>query len=144
MYGRTSSALLTMKCDVYVQENKQDPSTGAIMKAWIFHKTITCHVDVISHTGGTAGKDNTKTFSDTYVEEERYLLKTQERLSKRYRISNIRNRTGSVLFTEIDRIENPPTIFEIEAHHPRFDPLGNVLYYESNMRRVGVQTYDAV
>lgn len=143
MYAPTSQALLNMTCMVYSQENVQDQNTGAISKKWVATKNIICHLDVISHQG-SGTKDNNKTFDMIYTEEARYLLKTKEPLSKRMRIANIKNRSGQEIFMEMDKIDTPSTIFEIEAHHPRLDPLGNVLYYESNLRRVGVQTYDAV
>ena len=143
MYAPHSQALLNMTCLVYTQENVQDQNTGAISKKWVATKKILCHLDVISHQG-SATRDNNKTFDMLYFEEARYLLKTKEPLSKRMRISSIKNRSDQSLFVEIDRIDSPDTIFEIEAHHPRLDPLGNILYYESNLRRVGVQTYDAV
>lgn len=143
MYEPTSLALLNMTCIVYTQENAQDPNTGAITKKWVPNKKIICHLDVISHRGADTG-DNNKRFDMIYTEEARYLLKTKERLSKRMRVANIRNRSDEEIFIEIDKIDTPATIFEIEAHHPRLDPLGNLLYFESNLRRVGVQTYDAV
>lgn len=143
MYAPISQALLNMTCMVYTQENVQDPTTGAISKKWIPYKKILCHLDVISHQGAGVG-DNNKRFDMIYTEEARFLLKTKERLSKRMRIANIKNRSEEEIFIEMDKIDTPSTIFEIEAHHPRLDPLGNVLYFESNLRRVGVQTYDAV
>lgn len=143
MYAPVSQGLLNMTCMIYTQENSQDPTTGAITKKWVPYKKILCHLDVISHQG-SGTRDNNKEFDLPYVEEARYLLKTKERLSKRMRIANIKNRSDEEIFVEVDKIDTPSTIFEIEAHHPRLDPFGNVLYFESNIRRVGVQTYDAV
>lgn len=143
MYGPTSQGLLNMTCMVYTQENVQDQDTGAISKKWVPMKKILCHLDVISHAGADTG-DNNKNFGRVYTEEARYLLKTKEPLSKRMRISAIKNRSEKSIFLEIDKIDAPDTIFEIESHHPRLDPLGNILYYESNLRRVGVQTYDSI
>lgn len=143
MYCPTSHALLNMTCLVYTQENVQDQNTGAISKKWVATKKIICHLDIISHQGA-ATRDNNKSFDRVYTEEARYLLKTKEPLSKRMRIASIKNRSDESIFVEIDKIDAPDTIFEIEAHHPRLDPLGNILYYESNLRRVGVQTYDAI
>lgn len=143
MYAPISQALLNMTCMIYTQENVQDQNTGAISKQWVATKKVLCHLDVISHKGADTA-DNNKSFGTIYAEEARYLLKTKEPLSKRMRISAIKNRSDQSIFLEVDKINTPDTIFEIEAHHPRLDPLGNILYYESNLRRVGVQTYDAI
>jgi hypothetical protein len=138
MYGGISYGLLNMTCDVYVQKQSQDPNTGGIIRDWVFSKKIICHIDIITSTGA-ATPDNFKDFGFMYVEEEKIRLKTKDQLSKRFRITNIKNRSGEVVFSEKDKIDSPPTIFEIDSHHPRLDPLGNILYHESNLRRVGVQ-----
>lgn len=127
-----------MHCDIYTQQKTQDASHGTIVRDWVFSKNIECHIDIISTTG-TSISDNNKKFDLVYTEEEKIKLKTKVPLSKRFRITNIKNRSGEVLFVETDKIDNPPTIFEIESYHPRLDPFGNILFYESNLRRVGVQ-----
>ena len=142
VYGNVSIALLNMTADVYIQQNSQDPVTGQIKREWVFSKKIPCHIDIISSEGAST-PDNNKKFGEVYVQEERFRLKTKERLSKRTRLTNLKNRSGEVVFLENDQIDTPPTIFEIDSHHPRLDPLGNVLYYESNLRRAGVQSNEA-
>lgn len=137
-YGGASLALLNMTCDVYVQTQTQDVAHGTIVRDWTFSEKIPCHIDIIS-TSGASISDNNKTFGFVYVEEEKIKMKTKVILSKRFRITNIKNRSNEVIFLEQDKDGTPPTIFEIESHHPRLDPLGNILYYESNLRRVGVQ-----
>ena len=141
MYGSVSSALLNMYADVYVQENVQDEVSGEIKRDWVFSKKIICHIDIISSIGART-PDNNKIFGEKYTEDEKMRMKTKEPLSKRIRIVNIRNREGQTIFFEPDQLNTPPTIFEIESHHPRLDPLGYVLYYESNLRRVSVQSND--
>lgn len=130
-----------MTADIYVQKNYQDPVTGVIKREWVFEKKIQCHIDILSSTGASI-QDNNKEFGEKYVQEEKMRMKTKDRLSKRMRLQNFRNREGAELFVEYDQIDTPPTIFEIESHHPRLDPLGNVLYFETNLRRLGVQSND--
>lgn len=127
-----------MTADVYSQQNSQDPNTGAIIREWVFLKRIPCHVDIINSQGSST-PDNFKSFGAEYKQEEKIRLKTRDRLSKRMRISNIRNRTGEQIFIEFDQVDTPSTIFEIDSHHPRLDPLGNTLYFETNLRRLAVQ-----
>lgn len=137
-YGGASIALLNMTADVYTQQQTQDSTHGTINREWLFNKKIICHIDILT-TQGASIADNNKQFGFVYVEEEKIKMKTKDLLSKRFRITNIKNRAGELLFLEQDKIDSPPTVFEIESHHPRLDPLGNILYYESNLRRVGVQ-----
>jgi hypothetical protein len=138
MYGGIRDGLLNMTCDVYVQQKVQDAEHGGIKRTWVFDKKITCHIDIISSAGART-PDNNKNFGFIYIEEEKMRLKTKDPLSKRHRISNLKNRAGEVVFIENDKIDTPPTIFEIESYHPRLDPFGNILFYECNLRRVGVQ-----
>lgn len=141
IYGGVAQGLLNMTADIYFQENVQDKTTGIIKRSWRYDKTIICHIDIIT-TEGASTPDNNKNFDREYTQEERVRMKTKERLSKRMRVSNIKNRSGEILFQEFEQIDSPPTIFEIESHHPRLDPLGNVLYFETNLRRVSVQSND--
>jgi hypothetical protein len=137
-YGGAGMALLNMTADVYTQQQTQDAAHGTISRDWTFNKKVICHIDIIT-TSGTSISDNNKQFGFIYLEEEKIKMKTVELLSKRFRITNIKNRAGEIIFVEQDKIDSPPTIFEIESHHPRLDPLGNILFYESNLRRVGIQ-----
>ena len=139
MYGSISVGLMNMTADVYSQENEQDEKTGAIVRRWVFKQNIECFVDIFSHSGSTS-LENSKDFSDIYKEEAKYMLRTRIPLSKRFRLSNIKNRAGELLFMEQDQIDSPPTIFEIYSYHPRLDPFGHVMYYEANIRRVSVQS----
>lgn len=127
-----------MTADVYVQKNEQDPTTGAVTRRWVYSKRITCHIDIISSTGAST-PDNDKSFGKKYNEVEQVRMKSKDQLSKRFRITNIKNRAGEILFIEQDKIDSPPTIFEIKSYHPRLDPLGNILYYETNLMRTQVQ-----
>lgn len=133
-----AGSLLDMTLDVYVQEVIQDDNTGAIERSWVFVKTIPCHVDV-SKRERVVNPENGKFFSFEYAESDMHKLKTSEKLSKRMRVSNIKNKYGEVIFSE-DFLDPTPTIFEIDSSFPRLDPLGALMYYESGIRRVGVQS----
>jgi hypothetical protein len=139
MYGGIKYGLLNMTADIYKQQNVQDPESGAIKREWVYWKRIPIHIDIIS-TEGTSISDNYKSFTEQYNEVEKIKMKSVELLSKRYRVTNIVNKSGEKLFVENDQIDSPSTIFDIESHHPRLDPLGNVLFYESNLRRSQVQS----
>ena len=54
----------------------------------------------------------------------------------------IKNSKKEELYTELDRISEPSTIFEVYASHPIFDIYGNVQYFESHLKRTQVQSND--
>lgn len=141
MYGCIKTALFAMTADIYHQLTDQDENTGEIKRRWVTLKTIPCLVVPIRESGGSATSDN-KVFDKQYTEELEVKLHTNEKLNKRWRISSIKNVKGISLYTEIDRISNPDTIFEVYASHPIFDIFGNIQYYENHLKRVQVQLND--
>ena len=130
-----------MTADIYNQLADQDENTGEIKRRWVTLKTIPCLVVPIRESGGSATSDN-KVFDKQYTEELEVKLHTNEKLNKRWRVSSIKNVKGISLYTEIDRISNPDTIFEVYASHPIFDIFGNIQYYENHLKRVQVQLND--
>lgn len=130
-----------MTADIYHQLTDQDENTGEIKRRWVTLKTIQCLVVPIRESGGSATSDN-KVFDKQYTEELEVKLHTSEKLNKRWRVSSIKNIKGISLYTEIDRISNPDTIFEVYASHPIFDIFGNIQYYENHLKRVQVQLND--
>lgn len=141
MYGCLQGSVFTMTADIYYQISDQDESTNAITRRWIILKNISCSVIPIRESGGSATSDN-KTFGKNYVEELEVKMYTLEKLSKRWRVSGIRNSQKEELYTELDRISEPSTIFEVYASHPIFDMYGNVQYFENHLKRTQVQSND--
>lgn len=138
-------SIMNMKADVYKQQNIQDPSTGAIIREWVYYKTIACKVEPIK-VGGSSSRSDNKVYSKgpegEYSEKVQLKLKGLELLSKRWRIENIRSSDGQQVFIEIDQIDTPDTIFEVTAAHAVLDPFGKISYYESTLLRVQVQNND--
>jgi transcription initiation factor TFIIIB Brf1 subunit/transcription initiation factor TFIIB len=141
MYGCLQGSVFTMTADIYSQISDQDESTNAITRRWVILKNITCSVIPIRESGGSATSDN-KTFGKNYVEELEVKMYTLEKLSKRWRVSGIKNSQKQELYTELDRISEPSTIFEVYASHPIFDMYGNVQYFENHLKRTQVQSND--
>ena len=141
MYGCLQGSVFTMTADIYYQISDQDESTNAITRRWIILKNISCSVIPIRESGGSATSDN-KTFGKNYVEELEVKMYTLEKLSKRWRVSGIRNPQKEELYTELDRISEPSTIFEVYASHPIFDMYGNIQYFENHLKRTQVQSND--
>ena len=139
------ASVMNMKADVYKQQNRQDPSTGAIVREWVYYKTINCKIEPIK-VGGSSSRSDNKVFGKgqegEYSEKVQLKLKGLELLSKRWRIENISSSDGKQVFIEIDQIDTPDTIFEITAAHAVLDPFGKISYYESTLLRVQVQDND--
>lgn len=138
MYGPLALGALTMYVDLYVQEVSQDPETGAINREWAFNKRISCRVDTIPESGAST-EGNLKKVGESYKEEIKLKVKTIDRLSKRFRLQNFINRDGESLYIEFDKIDSPPTIFEVESTGPVMDAFGRIVFFQSSVRRVGVQ-----
>jgi hypothetical protein len=128
-------SLMSMKLDVYRQIDSQDPNTGAIVKEWIFYKTISCHAKgVISNTATARGSDR-QTFDNRYRNEQVVQLRTAERLTAREKITNIRDSENKVIWTEIDYPNDTPTVFEIIGTTPITDPFGKTVGFNSSVKR---------
>lgn len=141
MYGCLQGSVFTMTADIYSQISEQDESTNAIVRRWVLLKNISCSIIPIRESGGSATSDN-KTFGKDYIEELEVKMYTLEKLSKRWRVTSIKNSQKQDLYTEIDRVSEPSTIFEVYASHPIFDMYGNIQYFENHLKRTQVQSND--
>lgn len=145
MINSIIGSIMNMKCDVYIQQNAQS-SSGNITREWVYDKTIDCKVEPLK-TGGALGRGDNKTFehSDNNSYSERFQLKVKSPIpiSRRSRISSIRDIAGNVIYKELDRYNQPDMIFDVTANHAEIDPLGRVSYYETTIQRVEVQYNDS-
>ncbi len=130
-----------MTADIFDQVTSQDTNTNEIKRSWRIINTIQCMIIPIQESGGSATSDN-KLFSKEYIEELEIKMYTMEKLSKRWRVSGIKNQQRQSVYLETDRISSPDTIFEVYASHPIFDIFGNIQYYENHLKRTAVQTND--
>lgn len=139
------ASVMNMKVDLYKQQNTQDPNTKAIIRQWVYDKTIQCKVEPIKVRGASTRTDN-KSFGTgvqgDYNEKVQLKMKCLELLSKRWRIENIRSSDGKSVFVEIDKTEMPDTKFEVTSSHAILDPFGKIAYYEAVLLRVQVQDDD--
>ena len=141
MYGCIRSSLFSMSAEILHQIKDQDSDTNEITRRWVVLKPISCAIIPTTESGGSATSDN-KIFSKEYIEELEIKMHTSEQLSKRWRVTSIKNSSKKELYKEIDRISQPNTIFEVYASHPIVDLFGNVQYYENHLKRVMVQSND--
>ncbi len=138
------ASIMNMSAEVFVQQNSQDPDTGAISREWVYDHTIQCKIEPIK-SRGTNSKGDNKVFGTSnnaaggYDESLMLKVKCLELLSKRWRLNSIKSSDNQQVFVEIDRYGNPDSVFEVSASHAVLDPFGKVSYYEATVHRVPVQ-----
>jgi hypothetical protein len=145
MINSLIGSLMNMTADIYIQQNSQS-SSGNITRQWVYSKTISCRVEALK-TGNGMGRTDNKVFDygneNAYQEHFQLKMKSPEPLSRRWRISSIKDSSGNVVYKEIDRYNQPDMIFDITASHPEVDPFGKTHYYETTIQRVLVQQNDS-
>jgi hypothetical protein len=128
-------SIFSMKLDVYIQEDYQDSNTGAIKKSWIYHKTVPCFAKgIISNSATTRGGDNQQ-IAARYIDKQTLEVRTQSRLTYRQKITNIRDGQGNVIWFELNYPNDTPTVFEVTSSTPITDPFGNLMAYNSIVKR---------
>lgn len=140
------ASIMNMKADVYKQQNAQDPNTGAVIRQWVYQKTIQCKVEPIKVGGASTRGDNrvyATNAEGAYTEKMQLKIKGLELMSKRWRIENIRSSDGKQVYVEIDKVDQPDTKFEVTSSHAILDPFGKISYYEAVVTRVQVQDDDS-
>jgi len=141
------ASIMNMTADILIQQNNQNPNTGAIGREWVYDKTIQCKVEPIKSGGASTRGDNKQFDKGTaggYAEKLQLRVKGLELLSKRWRITNVRSSDGHPIFVETDRYGEPDTIFEVYSSHAVLDPFGKISYYEAVLQRVPVQNNDPI
>jgi hypothetical protein len=133
-------SILSMDLDLYVQSETQDANTGAIKKEWMFSKTIPCHAKGIVSNSATARSGDKQVFGAKYINDQTIQIRTIEKLNVRQKITNIRDSSGNVIWTEIDYPQETPTVFEVVGVTPITDPFGGTLGFNSTLKRSENQT----
>lgn len=139
MIGLVES-VMSMTMDVYRQSELQDPNTGAIKREWSYYKTVNCHVKGVISNSATTRSSDKQTFNNKYTNEQLIQVRTIDKLTGREKVTNIKDSTGKVIWTELDYPTETPTVFEVIGTTPMMDALGRVIGYSSNMMRSENQT----
>lgn len=129
------NSVLSMKLDVYRQSEIQDPDTGAMKREWNYIRTVDCHAKGVISNSATTRSSDKQIFSNKYTNDQIIQVRTYERLTSREKITNIRDSNNNVIWSEINFPNETPTVFEIIGVTPITDPFGNVLGYNSSMKR---------
>ena len=128
-------SVLPMSLDVYKQFETQDPDTGAMVREWIYYKTVSCHAKGVISNSATTRSSDKQVFSNKYLNDQIIQVRTSERLIAREKVTNIRDREGNPIWTEINFPSETPTVFEVIGTTPVTDPFGTVIAFNSSMKR---------
>lgn len=135
---------------------QQDPDSGEIIRVWkpgtvVVDDPDTPEIETSFHsfdciargltTGGIKGLANTELFTELYESSEYVLIKfgPNESISKRDRITNIRDIKGNVVWKEEEHPDEPPTVFSVMGVTPIVGPFGEVIEKTAMLERSEIQ-----
>jgi hypothetical protein len=128
-------SLLSMKMDVYRQHDLQNADTGAIVKEWQYYKTIDCSAKGVISNSSSTRTNSVQSFGTKYTNEEILQVRTVDRLTFREKITNIRDSKNNPIWVELNYPSDTPTVFEVVGSTPVTDGFGNVISYNSVLKR---------
>lgn len=135
-------AVLSMKADIYRQQESQDPQTGSIVRKWYYYKTIPCHAKGMISNSKTERSGDFQQFNNKYANDQSVAIRTNERISLREKITNIRTQDDEVIWVELDFPTNTPTVYEVVGTTPMTEPFGGILAFNSMLKRSENQKID--
>ena len=128
-------SVLPMRLDVYRQIDSQNTDTGAIVKEWQYYKTVDCHAKGVISNSATTRSSDKQIFNNKYTNDQIIQVRTEDRLTTREKITNIRYLKNNYIWVELDFPTETPTVFEVMGTTPITDPFGRVIGYNSSMKR---------
>lgn len=128
-------SVLSMKMDVYRQFDTQDPDTGALVKEWVFYKTVDCSAKGVISNSSSTRTNSIQSFGTKYNLEEILQVRTANRLTFREKITNIRDSKDKPIWVELNYPTETPTVFEVIGVTPVTDGFGTVIAYNSVIKR---------
>lgn len=128
-------SILSMRMDVYRQLDLQDQDTGAIKKEWIYYKTLDCSAKGVISNSSSTRTNSIQSLGTKYTNEEILQVRTSERLTYREKITNIRGANNIPIWVELNFPDNTPTVFEVIGSTPVTDGFGNIIAYNSVVKR---------
>jgi hypothetical protein len=128
-------SVLSMQMDVYRQTEEQDPDTGAIKKEWIFYKTVDCSAKGVISNSSSTRTNSIQSYGTKYTNEEILQVRTAGRLTYREKVTNIRDSRNKTIWVELNSPNDTPTVFEVIGSTPVTDGFGNIIAYNSVIKR---------
>ena len=124
-----------MKMDIYRQFDAQDPDTGALVKEWVYYKTVDCSAKGVISNSSSTRTNSIQSFGTKYTNEEILQVRTSGRLTFREKITNIRDSKDNPIWVELNYPSETPTVFEVIGSTPVTDGFGTVIAYNSVIKR---------
>lgn len=128
-------SILSMKMDVYRQLDLQDVDTGALVKEWIYYKTVDCSAKGVVSNSSSTRTNSIQSHGSKYNNEEILQVRTSQRLTYREKVTNIRDSKNNPIWIELNYPSDTPTVFEVVGSTPLADPFGRVIAYNSVIKR---------
>lgn len=128
-------SVLQLYLDIYIQSDSQDQNTGAIKKEWNFTQTIPCSAKGIISNSSSGRSSDKQIIGNKYQNMQTLQIRTASKLNIRHKVTNIRDRKGNPIWTELDYPLDTPTVFEIIGVTPITDPFGTIIGYNSIAKR---------
>lgn len=128
-------SVLSMKLDLYRQTEVQDPDTGALKREWNYYKTLDCHAKGVISNSATTRSSDKQIFGNKYLNDQIIQVRTLHKITMRDKITNIRDIDNNVIWSEINFPTETPTVFEVIGITPMTDPFGNVIGFNSSLKR---------
>ena len=129
------NALLSMTMDIYRQFDQQDSDTGSIKREWQYYKTVDCAAKGIISNSSSTRTNSIQSFGAKYDNQEILQVRTIDRLTYREKITNICSADGKPIWVELNYPTETPTVFEVIGSTPITDGIGNVIAYNSVIKR---------
>lgn len=129
------NAAFSMKMDVYKQNETQNEYTGALIKEWNYYKTVNCYAKGIISNSATGRSGDRQLMNNKYEINQFIEIRTTEKVSMRDKVTNIRTEHGEIIWTELDFPTETPTVFEVIGSTPMTDPFGDVLAWNTSLKR---------
>lgn len=130
-----AATVMPMRLDVYLQIDTQDENTGEIKKEWSYYKTINCSAKGVIKNSAHRGNGDVQTIGNRYLNEQLIEVRSLDKLTIREKVTNIVNAQNVPIWTELDSPTNTATVFEVIGTTPLTDPFGNIIAYNSIMKR---------
>jgi len=126
--------LMSMKMDVYRQQEEQDSNTGALVKKFMFYKTLDCYARGVIQENVNRNVDK-QIFGNTYSNNQAIEVRTLQKLTQREKIKDIRDSAGKIIWYELNYPNDTGTVFEVVGSTPITDPFGSVVAYNTSLKR---------
>lgn len=125
--------LMSMKLDVYRQEEEQDPDTGSLIRRFMYYKTIDCYARGVIRE--SVNQSDKQTFRNAYKNTQSIEVRTEKRLTQREKVKNIRDASNNPIWYELNYPNDTETVFDVIGSTPITDPFGNVVGYNASLSR---------